>query len=87
MVPLHRALIDEGFLRHVERLPAGSPLFPDLQPDTFGTLKGTATKKHGRWVRKVVASPTQRRTQRTHGDIRLKIKRVALVCLLISLTD
>jgi integrase len=53
-VPLHPALIDEGFLRHVQRLPAGSPLFPDLKPDKFGMLKGTATKKHGHWVRRIV---------------------------------
>lgn len=54
MVPLHPALIDEGFLRHVHDLPTGSPLFPDLKPDTFGTLKGTATRKHGHWVRHTV---------------------------------
>jgi integrase len=51
MVPLHPALITEGFVRYVQGLPAGSPLFPDLKPDKFGTLKGTATKKHGYWVR------------------------------------
>jgi len=54
MVPLHPALIAEGFLQHAAELPAGSPLFPDLRPDGFGMLKGMATKKHGRWVRKVV---------------------------------
>ena len=54
MVPLHPALVAEGFLAYVQALRPGSPLFPDLRPDTFGTLKGTATKKHGRWVRKVV---------------------------------
>jgi integrase len=48
-VPLHPALIAEGFLIHVHGLPAGSPLFPDLRPDTFGTLKGTATKKPSPW--------------------------------------
>lgn len=53
-VPLHPALIAEGFLAYVQALPRGSVLFPDLRPDKFGTLKGTATKKHGRWVRKVV---------------------------------
>jgi integrase len=53
-VPLHPALITEGFLAHVQGLRTGSPLFPDLRPDTFGTLKGTATKKHGRWVRRTV---------------------------------
>jgi integrase len=54
MVPLHTALIAEGFLRYVEALPVGASMFGDLRPDTFGTLKGTATKKHGRWVRRTV---------------------------------
>lgn len=54
MVPVHPVLAGEGFLRYVEKLPVGSPLFPDLRPDKFGALKGTATKKHGRWVRKTV---------------------------------
>jgi integrase len=54
MVPLHPALIAEGFLDHVHGLPRGGSLFPDLRPDSFGTLKGTATKKHGRWVRRTV---------------------------------
>jgi integrase len=53
-VPRHPALGAEGFLRHVHGLPAGSPLFPDLRPDKFETLKGTATKKHGYWVRPTV---------------------------------
>jgi hypothetical protein len=54
MVPLHPALIAEGFLAHVQALPPGSPLFPDLTPDKFGMLTGTATKKHGYWVRRRV---------------------------------
>ena len=54
MVPLHSALIAEGFLRYVDGLPERSGLFGDLIPDKFGTLKGTATKKHGRWVRRTV---------------------------------
>ena len=54
MAPLHPALIAEGFLRYVEGLAVGAPLFGDLIPDKFGTLKGTATKKHGRSVRRAV---------------------------------
>jgi integrase len=53
-VPLHPALIEEGFLRYVQALPAASPLFPGLRPDRFGVLKGMATRKHGQWVRRVV---------------------------------
>ena len=54
LVPLHPTLIAEGLLGYVQALPAGSPLFPDVRPDIFGTRKGTATKAHGRWVRKTV---------------------------------
>jgi integrase len=44
-------LIEEGFLRYVEKLPAGSPLFPDLSKGFYGGRGETATKRHGRWVR------------------------------------
>jgi integrase len=54
LVPIHPALIAEGFLRYVQVLPPGSSLFPDVRPDKFGTRKGTATKAHGRWVRRTV---------------------------------
>jgi hypothetical protein len=53
MVPLHPALIAEGFLRYVQGLSAG-PLFPNVRPDKFGSRGGTATKSYGRWVRKTV---------------------------------
>jgi integrase len=52
MVPLHRVLIDEGFIEdYVEKLPQDGPLFPDLTPDRFGRRAGTATKRIGRWLR------------------------------------
>lgn len=53
-VPLHPALIAEGLMSYVGDLPDGSPLFPDVHPDVFGSRGGTATKNHGRWVRKAV---------------------------------
>jgi integrase len=49
-VPLHQALVDDGFLDYVQSLPEG-PLFPDLTPDRFGSPGGTATKRLGRWIR------------------------------------
>lgn len=61
MVPLHPALVAEGFLDHVHALPAGSPLWPDIKPDVFGTRKGTATKRHGRWVRQRVGITDERK--------------------------
>ena len=36
-VPLHPALIAEGFLDYLHALPKGSPLFPDVGLDKFGT--------------------------------------------------
>jgi integrase len=49
-VPLHRQVIDEGFLEYVQSLPEG-PLFPDLSPDKWGSRAGTATKTLGRRLR------------------------------------
>ncbi len=49
-VPLHQALIDEGFLDFVESVRSG-PLFSGLRPDKFGRRGGTGTKQLGRWVR------------------------------------
>jgi integrase len=50
-VPLHPALVAEGFLEYVSALPAG-PLWPDIKPDTvFGLRSVTAGKKIGRWLR------------------------------------
>jgi integrase len=49
-VPLHPALIAEGFLDYVRALRPGA-LFPDLKPDRFGRRGGTATKVLGRALR------------------------------------
>jgi integrase len=51
VVPLHRAIITEGFLDYVNSLPSNGPLFPHLTPDSFGKRGGTGTKRIGRWVR------------------------------------
>jgi integrase len=51
-VPLHPAVIAEGFLEYVASLPKGGSLFPDMAPDKFGRRGGNATKIIGRWVRK-----------------------------------
>ncbi|HEV2557939.1 MAG TPA: site-specific integrase [Microvirga sp.] len=50
IVPLHPAVLDQGFLSFVERTQTG-PLFADLSPDKFGRRGGNATKTLGRWVR------------------------------------
>lgn len=51
-VPIHPALITEGFVDYVASLPAGSPLFPDVKPDALFGLRSTeAGRKVGRWLR------------------------------------
>ena len=58
-VPLHQQVIQEGFIEYVAKLPdgsplpGGSPLFPDLSPDVWGSRAGTATKMLGRRLRKL----------------------------------
>jgi integrase len=52
-VPLHSALIAEGFLNYHASLPTG-PLFPMLKLDTFGRRGGTASAKIVHFVRNVV---------------------------------
>lgn len=59
-MPLHPALIAEGFMVYVASLPAGSPLFPDVKPDAvFGLRSTQAGRKVGRWLRNTlgVADP------------------------------
>lgn len=53
-VPVHPALIAEGFLDYVQSLPEGSPLFPDKRPDTLGRRGGGGWVVVGRWVRDTV---------------------------------
>lgn len=51
IVPLHPAIVSEGFLKYVEGLPAGGPLFPGVPPDRFGQRAGNGTKRVSRWIR------------------------------------
>jgi hypothetical protein len=50
-IPVHPALVSEGFLEYVAALPARSPLFPDLPADgVFGRRSVAASKRLGRWL-------------------------------------
>jgi integrase len=60
-VPLHPALIDEGFLKYVASLPKDSPLFPKVTPDRFGKRGGNGSKTIGRWVRDKVGITDKRK--------------------------
>ena len=50
IIPLHSALLAEGFLDFARTVPSG-PLFTQIRPDKFGSRGGNATKVLGRWVR------------------------------------
>ena len=50
-VPLHPAIVDEGFLRYVAMLRKDSPLFPNLTPDRYGRRGGSGSKRLCRWIR------------------------------------
>jgi integrase len=60
-VPLHPALIAEGFLDYVNGLPKNGPLFPSVTPDRFGKRGGNGTKTIGRWVRDKVGVTDKRK--------------------------
>jgi hypothetical protein len=59
-VPLHPALIEEGFLKYLAGLPKTGPLFPSLGTDYFGKQGGIATKRVSRWLHDTVRIPTHR---------------------------
>jgi integrase len=50
VVPVHPALVDEGFLKFAASAGKG-PLFPDLSEDRFGRRGGNGTKILGRWIK------------------------------------
>ena len=60
-VPLHPAIISEGFLKYVESLPKDGPLFPKVTPDRFGKRGGNGQKTIGRWVREKVGITDKRK--------------------------
>lgn len=54
LVPLHPAIIEAGFTKHVDKIKAGSPLFPEFRKRDKGTRGDNATVKLSRWIRKSV---------------------------------
>jgi integrase len=51
IIPIHSAVLAEGFLDYVAGLDRKGPLFPNVAPDRFGNRGGIATKDIGSWVR------------------------------------
>jgi integrase len=54
IIPLHPAIIDEGLLSYVQKLPKNGPLFPYLTPDRYGKRGGSGSKRLCRWVRETL---------------------------------
>ncbi|WP_161850782.1 site-specific integrase [Bradyrhizobium sp. CCBAU 051011] len=52
VLPVHPALIDEGFLKFVASAGKG-PIFPDLARDRFGRPGGNGSKILGRWIKSI----------------------------------
>lgn len=52
IIPIHSAVIAEGFLDYVSTLDPKGPLFPNVKPDRFGNRGGNAAKTIGAWIRK-----------------------------------
>lgn len=60
-IPLHPALVPEGFFAYVGSLPKDGPLFPNLKPDRFGRRGGNGSKRVQRWVRSKVKITDKRK--------------------------
>ena len=63
IVPLHSALLAEGFLEYVGTIRkeyGDGPLFPQLPLDGYGRRNGIASKRISNWLRKRWASRCQR---------------------------
>jgi integrase len=54
LVPLHPAVIEAGFVKQLEEIKAGSPLFPEFRKRDKGTRGDNATVKLSRWIRNSV---------------------------------
>src|SRR5208282_3880367 len=52
-IPLHQAVIDNGFLDYVRDLPDGGPLFPDKKPDKHGRRSSGLSDDIGDFLRDI----------------------------------
>ena len=53
-VPIHTALIVEGFISYARAIADDGPVFPDKQLDAFGQRGGRGWNAVGKWVRETV---------------------------------
>jgi class 3 adenylate cyclase len=63
--PLHRAVLEAGFLEYVRDLPDG-PLFPQLDPDRDGRRRADASRKLGVWRRESAGITDRRKVNHSH---------------------
>ncbi len=54
IVPIHPALVREGFVAFAQTIATDAPLFPDKKVDRHGNRGGRAWQVVGRWVRETV---------------------------------
>lgn len=50
-VPVHHALVREGFITYAQTIAADAPIFPDKRLDKFGNRGGRAWNVIGKWAR------------------------------------
>jgi integrase len=66
LIPLHPAIIKEGFLKSIEKLKPDSQLFPEFLKRAKGTRGDNASQGFRRWVRQCVGI-TDRKIGPTHS--------------------
>ena len=78
-VPVHGALINQGFLRLVEaaRSKNQARIFPDLKPDRYGNATGNWSKWYGKYLRTVCGVSD---TRVTFHSFRHSFKHHARMC-------
>ncbi len=59
-VPLHPAIIKEGFLKYIAKLPKNGALFPNIKPDRYGKRGGNGQRTVARWIRNNVGITNKR---------------------------
>jgi len=68
-VPLHSALLGEGFLGYVETITnqyGDGPLFPQLALDGYGRRNGIASKRISNWLRNIVGITDPKKVFHSH---------------------
>jgi integrase len=65
IVPLHSAVLEEGFISYVQGLPEG-PLFPQIGLDSYGRRSGKISNVLSFWLRQKVGITDSRKPFYSH---------------------